>query len=163
MDDFVRIFESAAGDVYHITLSEFNGILSEGVVGILKDVKVVGIELRRLAGANYTSQKVLSALEKTVADFFLKRDDVIICYYCDFINPIPRSTKNAMPPQEYRSRLFKRMFQRYSKQHNINNVRLSVIEINGINEKYYFHVIYRESHSMLASMIGSDLKEGYDK
>jgi len=55
------------------------------------------------------------------------------------------------------------MFQRYSKQHNINNVRLSVIEINGINEKYYFHVIYRESHSMLASMIGSDLKEGYDK
>ena len=163
MDDFVRIFESVAGDVYHITLSEYNGILSEGVVGILKDVKVVGIELRRLAGTNYTSQKALSALEKTVADFFLKRDDIIICYYCDFINPIPRSTKNAMPPQEYRSRLFKRMFQRYSKQHNINNVRLSVIEINGINEKYYFHVIYRESHSMLASMIGSDLKEGYDK
>ena len=78
MDDFVRIFESAAGDVYHITLSEYNGILSEGVVGILKDVKVVGIELRRLAGTNYTSQKALSALEKTVADFFLKRYVTIV-------------------------------------------------------------------------------------
>ena len=47
--------------------------------------------------------------------------------------------------------------------HKIENVRLSVVEINGINEKYYFHVIYREGHSMLASMIGSDLKEGFSK
>ena len=68
-----------------------------------------------------------------------------------------------MPPQEYRSRLFERMFQRYVSQHKIENVRLSVVEINGINEKYYFHVIYREGHSMLASMIGSDLKEGFSK
>ena len=68
-----------------------------------------------------------------------------------------------MPPQEYRSRLFERMFQRYVKQHNIGDVRLSVVEVNGTNEKYYFHVIYRERHSMLASMIGSDIKDGLGK
>ena len=68
-----------------------------------------------------------------------------------------------MPPQEYRSRLFANMFQRYSRQYGLANVRLSVVEINGINEKYYFHVIYREAHSLLASMIGRDLKEGFDK
>jgi len=55
------------------------------------------------------------------------------------------------------------MFQRYVNLHNLSNVRLSVVEINGINEKYYFHVIYRESHLVLASMIGSDLKEGFGK
>ena len=59
--------------------------------------------------------------------------------------------------------MFDAMFQRYVKQHDVRGVRLSVVEINGINEIYYFHVIYRESHSMLAAMIGSDLKEGLEK
>ena len=93
----------------------------------------------------------------------MEQEDVIICYYCDFINPIPKTKKNSMPPQEYRSKLFDLMFQRYVKQHGIEGVRLSVVEVNGINEIYYFHVIYREPHSMLASMIGSDLKEGLGK
>jgi hypothetical protein len=55
------------------------------------------------------------------------------------------------------------MFQRYVKQHQLDGVRLSVVEINGINEKYYVHVIYRNGHSMLASMIGSDIKEVLEK
>ena len=45
----------------------------------------------------------------------------------------------------------------------MTDVCLSVVEINGINEKYYFHVIYQEVHSLLASMINQDLKEGFDK
>ena len=163
MDDFVRIFKSPNGDVYHITLSEDNGVLSAGVVGALGEVHIVGIDLRRLSGKHVTGLEVLSALAKVISDFFLQNKNVIICYYCDFINPIPNTTKNTMPPQEYRSRLFERLFQRYIKQFHITDVRLSVVEINGINEKYYFHVIYRNYHSMLASIIGSDLKEGFDK
>lgn len=149
--------------MYHITLSEDNGVLSAEVVEALGNVHIAGIDLRRLFGKHVTSQMVLSALADVIADFFLKDEDVIICYYCDFINSIPNTSKNTMPPQEYRSRLFEKMFQRYVKLHNLSHVRLSVVEINGINEKYYFHVIYRENHSMLASMIGSDLKDGFSK
>ncbi|MBR5918606.1 MAG: hypothetical protein IKZ83_01720 [Prevotella sp.] len=163
MEDFVRIFESPDGDVYHITLSEDNGVLSAGLLETLGETYVVGIDLRRLSGKHVTGQEVLSALSNTIAEFFLQNEDVIICYYCDFLNSIPNTTKNTMPPQEYRSRLFEKMFQRYVRQNEINSVRLSVVEVNGIDEKYYFHVIYRESHSMLASMIGSDLKEGFGK
>lgn len=68
-----------------------------------------------------------------------------------------------MPPQEYRSRLVDKMFQRYCQQHRITDIQLSVVEINGVNEKYYFHVIYRKKHSLVASMIGGDLKDGFDK
>lgn len=163
MEDVVRIFRSSTGDVYHITLSEDHRVLSTEAIDALRDVNVVGIELRRLAGRNATGQEVLVAIESTIAEFFAEHDNVIICYYCDFINPIPHTSKNSMPPQEYRSRLFDKMFQRYSIQNGITNVRLSVVEINGVNEKYYFHVIYRETHSLLASMIGRDLKEGFDK
>ena len=163
MEDFVRIFRSSKGDVYHITLSEDHGILSSNVADALKDVTVVGIELRRLAGNNATGQEVLTAIENTIAEFFVEHENCIICYYCDFLSPIPHTSKNSMPSQQYRSILFDKMFQRYTKQHAISNVRLSVVEINGVNEKYYFHVIYREAHSLLASMIGRDLKEGFDK
>jgi hypothetical protein len=55
------------------------------------------------------------------------------------------------------------MFQRYVKLHGIEDVRLSVVEVNGINEIYYFHVIYRETHSVLAALIGSDIREGFEK
>ena len=163
MDDFVRIFKSSVGDVYHITLSEEKSLFSSDALNSLNDVTVLGIELRRLSGRHASGHEVLAAIEDTIAGLFLQNDNVIICYYCDFINPIPRTNKNSMPPQEYRSRLFERMFQRYTKQRKLRNVRLSVVEINGLNEKYYFHVIYREPHSFLASMIGHDLKDGFEK
>ena len=154
MDDLVRIFKSPTGDVYHISLVEDEGLLSTEALQAIGPVRLVGIELRRLAGRHTTSLDVLTALEQ---------HDVIICYYCDFINPIPRTSKNSMPPQEYRSRLFDRMFQRYTRHHGLRDVRLSVVEINGVNEKYYFHVIYRERHSLLATIISTDLKEGFGK
>ncbi len=163
MEDFVRIFRSREGDVYHITLTEDNRVLSSDAIEALKGINLVGVELRRLSGNHSTGQEVLAAIENTIAEYFINHDEIIICYYCDFINAIPHTSKNTMPPQEYRSRLFDKMFQRYTQQHGIDNVRLSVVEINGTNEKYYFHVIYREAHSFLASLIGHDLREGFDK
>lgn len=163
MEDIVRIFKSPEGDEYHITLSEDYGVLSHDVLKSLGNARVVGIELRRLSGRHVTRQGVFTAIEEAIAEALLQNDDVIICYYCDFITPIPNTKKNNIPPQEYRSRLFDAMFQRYVKQHSIDNVRLSVVEINGLNEIYYFHVIYREYHSVLAAMIGGDLKEGFSK
>ena len=106
MKDFIKIFKSPKGDVYHITLSENHGILSSNVIEALGYVTVVGIDLRRLLGNHVTDQKVLSALAETIADFFFQNENVIICYYCDFLSVIPNTTKNTMPPQEYRSRLF---------------------------------------------------------
>ena len=162
MEDFVKIFKSK-DEIYHITLSEDNRLLSAGTIDALNGITLIGIDLRRLAGNHVTNNNVLFAIEKTIADFFIERKDIMICYYCDFINPIPRTLKNSMPPQEYRSRLFERMFQRYTHLQHLEGVRLSVVEINGINEKYYFHVIYRQEHSVMASIIGDDLKEGFGK
>lgn len=162
MEDFVKIFKSK-DDIYHITLSENNRLLSAETINALNGITLVGIDLRRLAGNHVTGNNVLNAIEKAIADFFMQRDDVMICYYCDFINPIPKTLKNSMPPQEYRSRLFERMFQRYTHLQHLEGICLSVVEINGINEKYYFHVIYRQKHSVLASIIGDDLKEGFGK
>ena len=163
MEDFVRIFRSPTGDLYHIAICEELSVLSPEAIQTLKDIDLVGVELRRLKGENATGLEVLAAIENTIAECFIKNKKAIVCYYCDFVNPIPHTLKNSMPAQEYRSRLFAKMFQRYSQYHDMKDVRLSVIEINGINQKYYFHIIYRECHRILASMRGQDLKESCDK
>ena len=72
MEDFVRIFRSSTGDIYHITLSEDHSVLSSESIDTLRDVNIVGIELRRLAGSNTTGHEVLAVLERTIADFFVK-------------------------------------------------------------------------------------------
>ncbi len=163
MVEYVKVFKTSEGDVYHITLSQETSILSFKTLDAIKDTTLIGIDLRRLEGRHSTGPAVLAAIEKTIADYFLRNKEVVICYYCDFINPIPRTTKNAMPPQEYRSRLFRRMFQRYVKQNEMLNVRLSIVEVSGINESYYFHIIYREDQRYIAEMIADDLREGYSK
>jgi len=163
MEDFVRLFSTDKGDVYHITLSEDASLLSEEVKAFIGSTKLIGIDLRRLAGENITTQGMLAALENTIADFFMKHDDVMIFYYCDFLNPIPHTTKNAMPPQEYRSRLFENLFKRYTKLHSVRNIYLSVITVKGIGETYYFHLIYRDIHAKFAPIISQDIKDGLGK
>lgn len=163
MGDFVRLLSTSAGDIYHITLSENTELLSEEVQSYIRDIKLMGVDLRRLQGLNVTPPAMLSAIERVIAEFFLSHDDVIIFYYCDFLNPIPHTSKNAVPPQEYRSRLFDRMFQRYTRTHHLDEIRLSVIAIEGIDETYYFHLIYRDVHAHYAMAISQDLKSGLGK
>lgn len=81
----------------------------------------------------------------------------------DFLNPIPHTKKTSMPPQEYRSNLFRLMFERYVSLHDIDDVHLSVITAKGIDDTYFFHLIYRECHAHLAPVISQDIKEGYSK
>ena len=56
MEDFVRLFSTDKGDVYHITLSEDASLLSEEVKAFIGSTKLIGIDLRRLAGENITTQ-----------------------------------------------------------------------------------------------------------
>lgn len=163
MEDFVRLLSTDEGDVYHITLSEDTVLFSQDTLKIISGVKVIGIDLRRLVGSSPTGHDMLAAIEKVIADFFQEYDNVMIFYYCDFINPIPHTKKTSMPPQEYRSNLFRLMFERYVSLHEIDDVHLSVITAKGIDDTYYFHLIYRECHAHLAPVISQDIKEGYSK
>ena len=163
MEDFVRLLSTDEGDIYHITLSEDTILFSQDTLKIINGVKVVGIDLRRLVGSSPTGHDMLAAIEKVIADFFMEYDNVMIFYYCDFLNPIPHTKKTSMPPQEYRSNLFRLMFERYVSLHDIDDVHLSVITAQGIDDTYFFHLIYRECHAHLAPVISQDIKEGYSK
>lgn len=163
MEGFVRAFSTQQGDILQISFSEETNLLSKEAISHLGDIKLVGIELLRVKGTNTIGTNVLHYIEESVSEVFSLCNNVMIVYYCDFISPIPKTNKNAMPPQEYRSRLFENMFRRYIKHNRIRDIRLSVITISGIDETYYFHLIYRDTHAMQASIISNDIKEGYSK
>lgn len=163
MEDYVKLLSSSNGDVCHITLAEDTTLFSEATIQALGDVKLIGVDLRRLEGVSPVGHDMLAGIENVIALFFTERKDVMIFYYCDFINPIPRARKTEISPQEYRSNLFKLMFERYMNQHNMSGIHLSVITAKGIEETFYFHVIYRDEHASLIPIISQDIKEGFDK
>ena len=87
---------------------------------------------------------------------------MIICYFCDFLSPIP-ATRKKIPAQQYRSILFTRMFERYVSQHSIGDIMQSVLTIGGIEEDYYIHLIARSEHIKYVNMISEDIRTGYSK
>ena len=151
------------GDIIRVTLSEEQGIVSGAARQLAGNVRLMGVELQRVSGNNMIGLNALRAVEEFIADVFSKGNDAMIMYYCDFLNPIPRTNKNTMPPQKYRSLLFENMFRRYTRTKRIDDVCLSVVEVSGINETYFFHLIYRKFQSAEALIIANDIKEGYSK
>ena len=164
MIDVTVNITSSKGDVYRLRLSSsIRKYLSDSINReIGNSIDVITIELERVKGQKPTGLAVLSQIEKVIADTFLQYPNSIICFICDFLSPIPATKKN-IPPQEYRSILFTRMFERYLSQHLIGNVMQSVLKIEGINEYYYIHTIARSEHVKFLNMIVEDIRTGYSK
>ena len=159
------VIQSDQGDEYRLRItSDHIGMLSDDVLRELanKGVQVVDIELERTKGDNVTSPRVLAKIEECIADIFLSHQDVMICFFCDFISLIPSSKKN-MSVQEYRSRLFSNMFERYVSGHHIVGIRNKVVSVKGIAEDYFAHVIVREEHVYLAKIIGEGIQKDFGK
>ena len=160
------VIQSDQNDEYRLRItSEHIGMLSEDVLQELmsKGIQVIDIELERAKGNSVTSPKVLAKIEECIADVFLSHRDVMICFFCDFISLIPSSNKKNMSVQEYRSRLFSNMFERYINCHHISGIRNQVVTVKGIAEDYYAHVIVREEHIYLAKIIGEGIQKDFGK
>lgn len=164
MKDVIVNITSPVGDEYRVRLSSSNNrFLSEKVIQEIDGcINILAIELERAKGQMPTGHAVLSQIEKVVADVFLRHSDAVICFICDFLSPIP-ATKKKIPPQQYRSLLFTKMFEYYVSHHSVGNVVQSVLTISGIDEDYYIHIIARSEHMKYVHLISEDIRTGYSK
>lgn len=155
--------ESSNGNNFAIELSSYDKkFFSEETWRSLNEsIEVVNIDLVRVSGNLKTSLPTLSEISSAIADFFLSSNKVIICFYCDFLSPIPNSNKK-ITCQKYRSLLFKDLFNRCINRFHINGVKERIITISGV-EDYFVHIIYREEHKPYVDVIASGIHEGYDK
>jgi hypothetical protein len=156
---------SESGDEYKLKFTtDCNGIIADA---LLEEMNSVGIEvaeiaLARVKGVNVTSGKVLAQIEECIADLMNRYQNVILTFFCDFISFLP-ATKKKMPVQEYRSRLFTAMFERYMNHHHIDDFCNNVVKVEGVAEIFYFHVIYHKEHQKYAEMIAEGLQKDFGK
>lgn len=153
---------SERGDEYRLCLSSEDGHNLSKEIREDFGLEVISIELTRINGIGITSIRTLAAIEQAIAETYYPIDDAILFYYCDFLNAVP-ATRKAITPQEYRSRLFSLMFHRYILHHNIQGVSEMVIEINGLDEPYFFHIICRDRHLDAVKQISDKLQNDFKK
>lgn len=164
----VFVIQSESGDEYKLQITtDRSGLIAAELLDRLNSegIEVVEIGLGRSKGSLPTKPRVLAQIEKIVAEVFLAHPNVVISFFCDFINAIPsmNKRKKGMTVQQYRSQLFSHMFDRFTCQNNLNNIYNRVVVIQGVAEPYYFHVIARKEHLKYADMIAEGHHRDFDK
>lgn len=117
------------------------------------------VTLVRKAGDGYVGSKVLFAVSDALAKFMDENDDAVLCFYCDADTDVRRNHGNMLP-QEYRSKLFSRMFDMYVKSHGksgLINHRVEIEDSNNSDNKQYAHFICRKEHKHAVASIGQIL------
>ena len=155
---------SDSGDEYKLQFStDRSGIIADAILDHLNSngIEVVEIGLGRVKGLNVTSHHVLSQIEECIADLMQRHQNVLLSFFCDFIHIVP--SQKTIPVQEYRSRLFSAMFNRYVTRHHLVGFCNHVVAIEGVAETFYFHVIYRKEHEAYAEMIAEGHQKDFGK
>ena len=137
----VYTITSDSGDEYKLQFTtDRSGVISDALLDLLasKGIEVMEVGLARVKGQN-----------------------VILSFFCDFIHFVPSNKR--IPVQEYRSRLFSAMFDRYVSLRHIHNFCNHVVEVKGVSETFFFHVIYRKEHESFADMIADGHQKDFGK
>lgn len=162
------ILKSDEGDGYRVMLVEAPvAYLSEEVQQAIANASIDlrEIIIERIQGGNVTKQRILHQISNWLAGCFADNQNMVLFYLCDDMNPIPlrneHGSHRTMSVQEYRSRLFSRLFNTYINSHNISGVFNNPIRIDGVGYSYFIHIIARERHSDIEKQIANDVMEGF--
>lgn len=106
------------------------------------------ITLVRTGGDSYVGKDILFAISDTLARFLGENPDAVLCFYCDSLTDV-RKHHSGMTPQQYRSRLFSRMFERWMSTHGQMDFMNHVVAIEDDTDPrnwQYAHFICRREH-----------------
>ena len=129
---------SENGDEYKLQFTtERSSLIANNILDRLEQagIEVVEVGLGRVKGENITGHKMLGQIEACIADLLQRHPNVILSYFCDFINLVPRKKKD-MTVQEYRSRLFSAMFKRYISLNDLDDICDKEVRIEGVAETF---------------------------
>lgn len=164
------ILNSSSGDEYRIMLVDTpTEYLAEDIRNLIHEnsVDIKEIIIERINGGNVINQRILHQISNWLAECFIENPHMMLFYQCDDMNPIPSRNENSshkrMSVQEYRSRLFSRLFNTYVSSHHIQDVINYPIRIDGEGYSYFVHIIARLRHVNVVECIGEDVLKGFGK
>lgn len=119
------------------------------------------VTLIRKSGEGYVGYKVLYAVSDILAKFIEENSDAVLCFYCDAATDVRRNHKNMLP-QEYRSKLFSRMYDKYTKSHHLTTLINHQVEIEdpkNPDNRQYAHFICRREYEKAVKTLGQVLMQ----
>lgn len=158
--NFSVSLQTPNGDKYYVYLSPLSKDWWNDLDLPEKDLEIYQVVLDREKGTGKTDMHVISEITNFIANVFLN-NDVIFYYVCDDLNEIPNGS-HSIPPQEYRSRLFSMMFDRYITSHSIKGIFDTPIIIkDAVGNKQYIHIIARSQHNASIDYLVNFVQEGF--
>ncbi|MEL5895631.1 hypothetical protein AAE250_19310 [Bacteroides sp. GD17] len=146
------------GDGYLVLMESFEkSVLPDDIIEALGNVEIVDVTLERVSGAHATPPSILFEISNFIAGFLLDNENTILYFYCDDMHDIARRDQ-SMTPQEFRSHLFSKMFDRYTFSHNMVRFINTSLRIES-DRDVYIHLIARESHLSYVNAIKSAITE----
>ena len=116
------------------------------------------VTLVRVAGEETVDVKTLKAICDVLFRFMNDNDTVVLCFYCDDLTEVTHNHKE-LTPQEYRSRLFSRMFDMYVKANGISDIINYSIKIEDNNTPRFAHFITPEKYLPAVKLLGNIIME----
>lgn len=146
---------NAKGDHLRVALSYYD---SETVSMISDDPLTLSltfydVTLIRLSGNQNVGYNTLAAVSETLARFMEDNETAVLCFYCDDMTDVDRHHSD-ITPQEYRSRLFSRMFDQYVKNHGVSHIVNQCVKIVVDGVPRFAHFICRREYRPAVELIG---------
>lgn len=116
------------------------------------------VTLVRISGDGAVGVKTLKAVCEVLHRFMVENDASVLCFYCDDMTDVPRH-HTEMTPQEYRSRLFSRMFEMYVFEKGITGMQNYGIKIEDGNTPRFAHFITPDKYLPSVKLLEDIIKE----
>lgn len=140
-------------DEYLISIESFDKkVISDECLESINGIEIYNITLERVSGNNATGNKILSSICNTLAGFLNDNDNVLLYFYCDDVHDVKRRN-SLISPQEYRSRLFSKMFERYQSLHCVNDIINLPLIIRTQEKDIFIHIICKKNNKKYAESI----------
>ena len=142
--------KNTEGDHILVALSYYDSETVSNLFPDSSDITLIfyDVTLIRKAGEGYVGSKILFAISDILARFLDENHDAVLCFYCDANTDVRRNHTNMLP-QEYRSKLFSRMFDMYIKSHELSgyiNHEVEIDDYENPDNRQFAHFICRKEH-----------------
>lgn len=116
------------------------------------------VTLVRVSGEDTVGIKTLKAICDVLFRFMNDNETAVLCFYCDDLTDVTRH-HTELTPQEYRSRLFSRMFDMYVRANGIINIVNYGIKIEDDGNPRFAHFITPEKYLPAVKLLGNIIME----
>ncbi len=148
------------GDQVRVALSYYDTEILQAFTNDSLTLTLVfyDVTLVRISGNQTLGIQTLQAISDVLFRFMSENDNVVLCFYCDDLTDVVRHHKE-LTPQEYRSRLFSRMFDKYVQANDITDIVNYGIRIEDNNSPRFAHFITPVKYLSAVKILGEIIME----